>query len=97
MDDFKYSGQELEIFSTAQNWKSYWSSRIAPYMGNSILEVGAGIGANTRLFLNNKYQRWICLEPDAEFTRILSSSEPLNGDLPQYRRENLMRSPLARF
>ena len=36
-----------------------------PYLRGSILEVGAGLGANTRDFANLDFDRWTCLEPDA--------------------------------
>ncbi len=35
-----------------------------PYVGGSVLEVGAGLGANTRQFATLKFERWTCLEPD---------------------------------
>ena len=74
MNEYKYSGQELETFLYAQNWKSYWSSRVMKYMGENILEVGAGIGTNTEIFSNKHYHRWVCLEPDTRFAEYLTSS-----------------------
>jgi SAM-dependent methyltransferase len=38
---------------------------IGPYLGREVLEVGAGIGANTSLFCGPGQTRWVCLEPDA--------------------------------
>lgn len=62
-DKFEYSGDELDIFAMAKNWKSYWSSMIIPSIGDSVLEIGAGIGANTHLLSRNS-ERWVCVEPD---------------------------------
>jgi len=62
-----YLGQELEIFAHAQNWKRYWAAALLPYVRNDVLEVGAGLGANTRLLLSSqptRIRRWVCLEPD---------------------------------
>ena len=59
----EYVGSELELFARAQNWKSYWSSKIKPLLGNSILEVGAGVGSNL-LLLRENHQQWTALEPD---------------------------------
>ena len=62
--DFTYEGAELDLFSGATNWKQYWSSIIKPFIGDSVLEVGAGIGANTKLFAACKFEKWIAIEPD---------------------------------
>jgi len=62
-----YVGQELELFTHAQNWKRYWAAAVRPYLRDDVLEVGAGLGANTRLLLSSqptRIRRWICLEPD---------------------------------
>lgn len=59
-----YVGGELSVFKHARNWKSYYGDLISPYLGRKVLEVGAGIGANTALFCDSTYARWICLEPD---------------------------------
>ena len=59
-----YPGKELRLFSKAIRWKFYWSSRILPFLGNTVLEVGAGLGSNTRLLCKRSFQRWVCLEPD---------------------------------
>lgn len=61
----RYVGGELELFEAAANWKSYWTSRILAYVAGDVLEVGAGIGANTRTIAPRaSFSRWTCLEPD---------------------------------
>ena len=47
MADYTYIGSELELFSEASNWKAYYARLIRPYLGEEVLEVGAGIGATT--------------------------------------------------
>lgn len=64
MDEFKYVGSELDMFSAVRNWKSYWSSKIRPFIQGDVLEVGAGIGSNTRFLDQSPRGRWVCLEPD---------------------------------
>ena len=64
MTDFNYVGTELELFATAHNWKSYLSRRISPFVAGDVLEVGAGIGANTTFLDRGGNSRWVCLEPD---------------------------------
>ncbi|MCX6973191.1 MAG: class I SAM-dependent methyltransferase [Verrucomicrobia bacterium] len=60
-----YIGNELEIFSHANNWRNYWASVISPYLGGTVLEVGAGIGATTKLLARPDIE-WTCIEPDHE-------------------------------
>jgi 2-polyprenyl-3-methyl-5-hydroxy-6-metoxy-1,4-benzoquinol methylase len=63
--DFRYAGSELELFKKARNWKAYWRAQIAEFVRGEVLEVGAGIGANTLALANLTYEKWTCLEPDA--------------------------------
>ncbi|MFC1862357.1 class I SAM-dependent methyltransferase [Thermodesulfobacteriota bacterium] len=99
MRNIKYPGKELEVFSQARNWKSYWASKITPYIGKTVLEVGAGIGSNTLLLCKDNYQRWVCLEPDARLSKQLSlclkeqnctsKCEVLNGTLKELSQNDL--------
>jgi SAM-dependent methyltransferase len=59
-----YVGQELDVFAHAKNWKNYWSYEIRAYLTGDVLEVGAGIGANTEILCNERVSSWTCLEPD---------------------------------
>ncbi len=76
MKNFSYEGKELDLFSRATNWKKYWSSAIHPFLGQSILEVGAGIGATAKLFASCKVKRWVAIEPDSSLV------ERVKMDLP---------------
>jgi SAM-dependent methyltransferase len=67
-EDRPYEGKELELFAQARNWKAYWSEKIRPHLGKSVLEVGAGLGANTPFLLGPEQESWLCLEPDAALT-----------------------------
>jgi SAM-dependent methyltransferase len=71
MSEFKYVGSELDLFAAAWNWKAYWSGQIRPFLAGDVLEVGAGIGANTRFLDPGGAGRWVCLEPDPELARQL--------------------------
>ena len=44
MSEFKYIGSELDLFADVDNWKSYWSRQIQPFLSGDVIEVGAGIG-----------------------------------------------------
>jgi len=63
-----YEGKELELFAQARNWKTYWSRKLRPHFGKSVLEVGAGLGTNTPYLLGPQQEKWLCLEPDSELT-----------------------------
>src|SRR5436190_20183959 len=81
MPDSSYIGSELEIFKHVVKWKNYYGSLIKPYLGNEVLEVGAGIGATTEVLSSNEQTRWVCLEPDGLLAEeIVKKIE--NGILP---------------
>ncbi len=65
MKQDNYVGSELELFRTAKNWKSYYYRMIRPYLGMTVLEVGAGIGGTTRALYRQHHDRWVCLEPSS--------------------------------
>jgi 2-polyprenyl-3-methyl-5-hydroxy-6-metoxy-1,4-benzoquinol methylase len=73
MANFNYSGSELDVFSRAMNWKHYWSNKINKYLGDSVLEVGAGIGSNTEILSNKGFLRWVVIEPDINFCSIIDA------------------------
>jgi len=70
-DQYNYPGQELAFFEKAVNWKTYFSSFIRPFIGDTVLEVGSGIGATTRLLNDGHAESWTLLEPDEEMNRVL--------------------------
>lgn len=72
--EFRYQGSELFLFEKALNWKDYWRSQIEDHVSGDVLEVGAGIGANTRLLSKLHYRNWVCLEPDAELIERIELS-----------------------
>jgi len=76
MTQFAYVGSELEIFEKAVRWKRYWSRQIAPYIRGDVLEAGAGIGANLRVFAGLNFRSWTCLEPDRNLLDQLRAALP---------------------
>jgi cyclopropane fatty-acyl-phospholipid synthase-like methyltransferase len=64
MTDFSYVGSELELFARASNWKAYYGRLLEDYLGDEVLEVGAGIGTTTEWMCSGSERRWVCLEPD---------------------------------
>jgi len=66
MSEFTYAGSELDLFAAVYHWKSYWSSQIRRFIKGDVLEVGAGIGSNTRYLDADPHGRFVCLEPDPQ-------------------------------
>jgi SAM-dependent methyltransferase len=64
MPERTYPGSELDIFAEAVNWKGYLRTMLAGYLRGSVLEVGAGTGATTRVLCGDIHGEWVCLEPD---------------------------------
>jgi ubiquinone/menaquinone biosynthesis C-methylase UbiE len=79
MSEIHYAGKELELFQHASLWKNYFSGIIRPYLGKTVLEVGAGIGSTTGHLCTINQEEWICLEPDLlmfrELTRKIGANE----------------------
>jgi 2-polyprenyl-3-methyl-5-hydroxy-6-metoxy-1,4-benzoquinol methylase len=71
---------KLDTFSHAKNWKSYWISALRPYIAGDVLEVGAGLGANTAQINNSQVHSIHCLEPDkALATRLRDGVRGIPG------------------
>jgi SAM-dependent methyltransferase len=66
MTDFKYVGSELDLFAAVRHWKAYWSAEMRQFIRGDVLEVGAGIGSNTRYLDTGQVGRFVCLEPDTQ-------------------------------
>ncbi len=68
---FTYHGNELELFAEAKHWKRYIYNQMAAYLGDEVLEVGAGYGGSTVHLARKQADRWVCLEPDPELAAQL--------------------------
>ena len=73
MTQLTYIGTELELFAQAHHWKSYIVSLLNQYLQGDLLEVGAGMGSNTKLLTNSLYNSWLCLEPDLKLFQALEN------------------------
>ncbi len=92
-----YLGEELGLFKHADNWKRYVAARLRPYLTGDVLEVGAGIGANTRYFDRPEISRYLALEPDGrlcdEYLREQAAGHiPARCELVQGTLETLTRA-----
>ena len=50
----EYPGKELEVFDKANFWRNYLYLIIKKFLGKKILEVGAGIGSFTKIYMNKE-------------------------------------------
>lgn len=69
--EYKYPGEELQLFETATNWKNYFAGNMSAYLTGKVLEVGAGIGGTTLLLNKGKADSWLLLEPDETMQLIV--------------------------
>jgi SAM-dependent methyltransferase len=74
MAEINYVGSELELFADVDNWKSYWSRKLRPFITGDILEVGAGMGVNTPFLDPGGRGRYVCLEPDPRLIEDMQSN-----------------------
>ena len=79
---YSYIGAELEVFAKAANWKRYVACNIGRFVGGRVLEVGAGIGANTRFLHNPRVCELVCLEPDRDLAGRIGK-RLIRGELPR--------------
>ena len=84
MCEFAYAGTELEIFEKAIRWKRYFSGHMAPFIHGDVLEAGAGIGANAKIFAHLPFTHWTCMEPDR------AMEPPLRASLPDAQRYDVV-------
>lgn len=68
VESLDYIGDELELFEHARNWKSYFASRLKPFIRGDVAEVGAGLGGTTAILCSGDETSWLCLEPDTSMT-----------------------------
>ncbi len=69
MSELDYQGNELGLFASAKNWKSYYAKLLKSDIKGRVLEVGAGIGGTMPLLWNPSVRSWLCLEPDPALAR----------------------------
>jgi SAM-dependent methyltransferase len=75
-----YVGKELDLFAAAVNWKRYWSGLLRPILRGSVLEVGAGVGANAPFLLGDGVRSLLSLEPDPSLAARLKAKRDESRD-----------------
>lgn len=82
-DQYAYAGDELDVFRLAVNWKHYWARKIDPFLGDRVLEVGAGIGGTTQQLVHQERRSWVGIEPDQDMFAELQHQAAL-GTYPDW-------------
>ena len=94
----QYTGNELDLFAKARNWKRYWSRLIRPYVRGDVLEVGAGLGANIPYLLHDEVRSLTAMEPDpALYERLETARRTLQDARVATRRAALADSCAGPF
>lgn len=82
----KYPGKELEAMSFARNYHQWIVDELEPYLGETCVEVGAGVGDLTTLLLQKDIKRLYAFEPASnlfssfcENLKGRSRAEPINA------------------
>lgn len=68
-----YSGHDLEAMTFAQNYGQWIFDYFAPYLGQRIAEVGAGMGNFSQLILNHDIDRLYAFEPSLNMYKHLQA------------------------
>ena len=66
-----YPGKELEVMSHAVNYHRWIVKELTPYLGNTAVEVGAGIGDLSRLLLTTPIRKLFAFEPSSDLCDML--------------------------
>jgi SAM-dependent methyltransferase len=67
----EYFGRDLEAMSFARNYHEWVLAEIAPYLGRSVAEVGAGVGSFSALLLGTGIERLRAFEPSNNMYPVL--------------------------
>src|SRR5690242_8653103 len=68
----EYPGKELEAMALATNYRRWIMESFKPFLGKHILEVGAGAGSFSEMFLRERPQSLTILEPSDNLYPSLS-------------------------
>jgi hypothetical protein len=64
-----YQGRDLEAMSAAVNYHQWILDEIQPFLGDSVAEVGAGIGSVSEMLLRRGVGKLAAFEPSAQIRK----------------------------
>lgn len=71
-DDSIYAGRDLEVMSFAENYHRWILQVFKPFLGERVVEVGAGTGSFSELVLEHNITSLTLVEPSIRMHQILS-------------------------
>lgn len=69
-----YPGKELEALSVAVNYHRWIVDEIEPFLGETVAEVGAGVGSVSQLLLEKDVARLLAFEPSSNLYPLLEKN-----------------------
>jgi cyclopropane fatty-acyl-phospholipid synthase-like methyltransferase len=88
-----YFAEDLEAMDSASNYYSWMLSAFTPYIGQRVLEVGAGSGNFSKRLLERSPELLTCLEPSENVAQVLE--QRLAGDARAEARRGLLKDHAA--
>jgi len=89
--NFEYEGSDLDSMSLANNYNNWILDCFDKYIGNTLLEVGAGTGSLSKLILERYKKDTYLLEPSANlFTKLQSNFR----DISNFSNQNILKGTL---
>ncbi len=79
--EFEYEGVDLEAMSVASNYYRWIIDTIKKYVGDHIVEVGAGVGSFSKFLQDTKPKTLTLLEPSAPTHTILQKNMQSTGQI----------------
>ena len=73
-----YPGKELEVFDKASFWRTYLYLVIKKFIGKKILEVGAGIGSFTKIYVKDNINITLSEVDDSNYQTLKKKFLPKN-------------------
>ena len=100
---FEYSGSELGALSSAGNYYRWLLGRFEPYLGERVLEVGAGIGTFSQMLLTvPRIRSLVAIEPAGNTYPLLAKrladnprAKVIKGYLSEYSIDSSVDSLIA--
>jgi SAM-dependent methyltransferase len=72
--DFDYEGMDLEAMAFADNYYDWLLSIIRPYIGDKVVEVGAGVGSFSKLIIKTGAKDVVLVEPSKSMHSLLDTN-----------------------
>lgn len=76
VDAVTYVGKDLEAMDFAENYHRWILNELSPHLGSRIVEVGAGIGAFSKLLLARAPDELTLVEPSPMFDQLIETVRP---------------------